>query len=193
MDKSLLRRKESIVLTAIDIMSELGIQGLTTREIATRQGISEGTIFRHFKNKNEIILAVLEQFSQYDKDIMDSLRIRNLDFKEGIRFYITSYAEYYNNYPEIASIAASYDGLINEAELADYIKKVFKERSEFVKHLIEEGKEKGQIPDCVDTEGLASIIEGFFENITYKWRMRDFSFSLKDRVLLALDMILQVF
>ena len=57
---SLLNRKDSIVITAIEIMSELGIHGLTTKEIARRQGISEGTIFRYFRSKNEIILSMLK-------------------------------------------------------------------------------------------------------------------------------------
>lgn len=187
---NLLHRKESIVLTAIDIMSQLGIQGLTTREIATRQGISEGTIFKHFKNKNEIIIEVINHFSQFDMDIMDSLKAKNLSFKDAIRYYITSYAGYYHNYPEVVSILHTYDALINEKELAERIKNIFKIRSEFLESLVERAKDDGELCPYIDSEGLADIIEGSFRMVISKWRMDEYSFSLKDRVLLTLEMIL---
>lgn len=187
---NLLHRKEGIILTAIDIMSQLGIQGLTTREIATRQGISEGTIFRHFKNKNEIIIEVMNHFSKFDMDIMDSLKIKDLSFKDAIRYYIISYAEYYHNYPEVVSIIYIYDALINEKELADRIKSIFKVRSEFLEHLVELAKGKGELCRCIDSEGLADIIQGSFRIIICKWRMEEYGFSLKDRVLSTVEMIL---
>ena len=51
MGDNILHRKEQLILTAIEIIDEIGIQRLTTREIAKRQQISEATIFRHFKIK----------------------------------------------------------------------------------------------------------------------------------------------
>ncbi|MDP4091416.1 MAG: TetR/AcrR family transcriptional regulator, partial [Bacillota bacterium] len=50
-----IKRKERVTLTAIDILNELGFQGLSTKEICKRQEISEGTRYEHFKNKNEDI------------------------------------------------------------------------------------------------------------------------------------------
>jgi AcrR family transcriptional regulator len=58
MDNSLLHRRERIILTAIDIINELGIQGLSIREVAKREAIATSSIFSHFKSKNELILAV---------------------------------------------------------------------------------------------------------------------------------------
>ncbi|HWQ42004.1 MAG TPA: helix-turn-helix domain-containing protein [Desulfosporosinus sp.] len=53
----------------IEVIDEQGLQGLTTREVAKKQDISESTIFKHYKSKNELILAVLDYFSQYDQAI----------------------------------------------------------------------------------------------------------------------------
>ena len=78
MDKQFFHRKDRIILTAIEIINELGIQGLSTREIARRQEISEGTLFRHYKSKNDIILAVLDDFSKYDADIFHSVELKKL-------------------------------------------------------------------------------------------------------------------
>jgi len=193
MRNNLLNRKESIILTAVEIVSELGIQGLTTREIAARQGISEGTIFRHFKNKSEIFLSMLDHFSQFDMDIMDSLRIKKLQFRDAIRYYVTSYVEYYQHYPEISCIAYTYDGLMNEAVLQEKVKNVFDSRFNFIKQLINEGKKTGEVPVSVDSEGLASIIDGSFRIVLLQWRMNHYKFPLKERVLSIIDMILEAF
>ncbi|MDD4730008.1 MAG: NAD(+)--rifampin ADP-ribosyltransferase [Dysgonamonadaceae bacterium] len=56
----MLHRKERLIRTAIEIVDEIGIQGLTTKEIAKRQDVSEATLFRHFASKNELLKAVLD-------------------------------------------------------------------------------------------------------------------------------------
>ena len=81
MKDNILHRKILLIITTIDIIDELGIQGLSTREIAKRQGVSEATIFRHYKNKNELLLAVLDYFSQFDEDIFQSTRIKRIGTK----------------------------------------------------------------------------------------------------------------
>ncbi|MBN2800929.1 MAG: TetR/AcrR family transcriptional regulator [Deltaproteobacteria bacterium] len=53
-------RREQIATAALEILSEEGIHKVTTRSIAARVGITDGTIFRHFKDKTEILLASMD-------------------------------------------------------------------------------------------------------------------------------------
>ncbi|MFT4520542.1 MAG: AcrR family transcriptional regulator [Halioglobus sp.] len=46
---------------ALDVISEIGPQGLTIREVARRAGVSHAAPYRHFTDKNELILAVVER------------------------------------------------------------------------------------------------------------------------------------
>jgi AcrR family transcriptional regulator len=107
-----LDRKEQLTLTAIEIIDELGIQNLTTRQIAQRQDISEATLFRHFKNKKELLASVLDYFVQFDTDILQSTKLHNLRPTQALIYLITSYAEYYENYPAISSILQIYNFLL---------------------------------------------------------------------------------
>lgn len=52
-------KKQAIVLATIELMSEKGYEGVATSEIAKRAGVAEGTIFRHFKTKKDLLHAII--------------------------------------------------------------------------------------------------------------------------------------
>lgn len=52
-------RREQILQTAVDIFSQRGFKGTTTKEIARAAGVSEAMVFRHFENKEALYMAIL--------------------------------------------------------------------------------------------------------------------------------------
>lgn len=188
-----LHRKESVILTAIEIIDELGIQGLSTREIAKRQGISEGTLFRHFHSKNEIILAVLEYFSQYDADIFESVRLKGLQAKAAIIFLVDTYVTYYENYPAITAVIQIYGVLASEPDFAAKMRNIRFGRLHFLRDVIERGQKDGELKASVACSILADIIAGTFLKICMDWRMSGHKFSLREKTLAAIMVVLDVF
>lgn len=57
-----IQRQEEILKAALKIFSQKGFKGATTREIAEEAGVAEGTIFRYFKTKKEILFSLLEPY-----------------------------------------------------------------------------------------------------------------------------------
>jgi len=53
-------RRHQIVAVAMELFSERGFQGTTTREIAQAAGVSEAMVFRHFATKEELYAAILD-------------------------------------------------------------------------------------------------------------------------------------
>ncbi|MFA5321466.1 MAG: helix-turn-helix domain-containing protein [Smithella sp.] len=53
--------EQKILEAAIDVFSEKGFSRATTSEIAKRAGVAEGTIFRYFKVKKDILRGILIQ------------------------------------------------------------------------------------------------------------------------------------
>lgn len=53
-------RRSQIIDSAIGLMSDHGVSGATTARIAAEVGVSEPTLYRHFKNKQEILLSALD-------------------------------------------------------------------------------------------------------------------------------------
>lgn len=188
-----LHRKERFVITAIEIIDELGIQGLSTREIAKRQSVSEATLFRHFKNKNGLLLAVLDYYSKFDADIFQSAKLKKFMPTEAITYLIRSYTVYYENYPAITSIMQIFDVLRYDSELADKVNNIVNNRANNIKKLIEYAQEVGEIRPDVDSENLAIIISGFCREICLKWRLDNYKFSLSERIFSTLEMVLDSF
>lgn len=53
-------RRRQLIETAIDLFSQKGFAGTTTREIAAAAGVNEAIIFRHFATKQDLYKAILD-------------------------------------------------------------------------------------------------------------------------------------
>jgi len=67
--------RRRILSAAKEIYETKGTRGTTTREVAERAGVNEATLFRHFGNKNALLLAMREYMCGLEEFniVMDSL------------------------------------------------------------------------------------------------------------------------
>ncbi len=66
-------RQIEIINAATELINQGGIQKLTTKALAEKMGFSEPAIYRHFKNKMDIISSVLNYFGMGLKTKMTEL------------------------------------------------------------------------------------------------------------------------
>lgn len=57
----MIERKDKILTAALELFANHGYHGVSTNKIAKAAGVSEGLIFRHFKNKKGLLDAILAQ------------------------------------------------------------------------------------------------------------------------------------
>ena len=69
-------RREQIVEAATRVFAEKGFRRATIREVAREAGISEGTIYNYFEDKDAILMAILENLNETER--------RAEDFEEGM-------------------------------------------------------------------------------------------------------------
>ncbi len=55
------KRRDQILQTALGLFNDQGASQVTTNHIAKAMGISPGNLYYHFRNKEEIIAAIMEQ------------------------------------------------------------------------------------------------------------------------------------
>ncbi len=91
-------RRQQILDVAVQLFSQKGFRGTTTKEIALAAGVNEAIIFRHFATKSELYAAIIdckgeqgrmhEMHAQIaeaiaardDKRVFETLAFRMLDF-----------------------------------------------------------------------------------------------------------------
>jgi AcrR family transcriptional regulator len=52
-------KQKKIILAAIESFSEKGYAATSTSEIAKKAGVAEGTIFRHYKTKKDLLVSIV--------------------------------------------------------------------------------------------------------------------------------------
>lgn len=56
------KREQQIKQAAIRVFAQKGFNGATTKQIALEAGVAEGTIFRYFKTKKDILLSLVRPY-----------------------------------------------------------------------------------------------------------------------------------
>ncbi|CAH1211360.1 hypothetical protein PAECIP111892_03545 [Paenibacillus auburnensis] len=58
-DKQMTPKQISILEAAVEIFSDKGFSAASTSEIAQKAGVAEGTIFRYYKTKKDLLLSIV--------------------------------------------------------------------------------------------------------------------------------------
>lgn len=175
-------RKKLLILTAIEIIDDLGYQGLTIHEIATRENITDAAIYKHFKDKNDLMKNVLVYYNDFFNKIVQSIEYENMTGMQIIETYISQFLELYENHPNMTAILNSYELLRHEQELSKYICDIYKSRIAYLSKLIQRGIDNKEFTGVSDAESLAYIMMGTMMSVTLSWRMQNYSFSLSDKI-----------
>ncbi|MGM9596435.1 MAG: TetR/AcrR family transcriptional regulator [Eubacteriales bacterium] len=60
--------KEKILITALHLFAENGYEAVSVSMIAGKLGITKGALYRHFKNKRDIFLSIVERMKNADRE-----------------------------------------------------------------------------------------------------------------------------
>jgi AcrR family transcriptional regulator len=80
-------RREQILEAATRVFAEKGFRRATTRDVARTAGVSEGTIYNYFKNKDALLMAILDRLNETER--------RAEDFEEGMATDFRGFLEEY--------------------------------------------------------------------------------------------------
>ncbi len=186
-----IKRKERIIIDAIDLLDEQGIQGLTTKELARREGISEPAIYKQYESKKDIILTIIDRFSAFDDVISNTILEQKMKFKDAVLFLIESITTYYQNYPQISTVLFSFDVFKYDSDTNSKMQKNVDRYYEFVIMLIKSGIESGELDPGTDPEGMADIFLGILGSAIWRWKVTDCGYDLKENVMRSMKWVIK--
>lgn len=81
------KTKDRILHTSLQLFNERGERSVTTNHIASELGISPGNLYYHFRNKQEIIKELMEQYQRETLDMLALPKDRLLNANDKIRYF----------------------------------------------------------------------------------------------------------
>jgi AcrR family transcriptional regulator len=148
--EELTEKQRKIIISAIESFSEKGFSATSTSEIAKKAGVAEGTIFRHYKTKKDLLLAIVApMMAKFVAPffIKDLKKVLDQDY-EHVEDFLRAMLE--NRREFLIKNLATVKILVQEIPFHPELKDLFKEHIALkvyalFEKLVEHYQEKGQI------------------------------------------------
>jgi AcrR family transcriptional regulator len=172
-------RQLEIIEAAGEILTESGIAGLTTKNLAAKMGFAESALYRHFKGKEEIIVTMLKYLAM-DMDNRLTSSVSGIDSpKEMLIASFNNQFDFFKKHPHFL-VAIFSDGLLEESKsINEAILQIMGTKRKHLLQIIQKGHKQKQFTDTLSADELVHIIMGSFRLHMLQWRLSGFSFDLK--------------
>lgn len=145
------QRRQEIIRAATEVFARNGFGGSTTREIAENAGISEAMIYSHFRNKQDLYTAIIDERLQESEPLYYPLdAMRN---KDDPRVFVTIVSNYLRRHSEdttflrLLLFSALEGHELASMFVAGPVRKFFEFLSDYIRERIDEGALKPINPE----------------------------------------------
>ena len=160
-------RRRQIIETAQRVFAEESYENATTAKIAAAAGITEPTIYMHFKSKMELFIAVLEDSFNFIMEIFTQLWTTEGDFYTHYRETLTQLnnllSEKTHTYMAKLWVIAS---TVNDPRISSYVAQFDKVLMTYITNDIKRAVKEGQIVLKYEPEVYARIFISLVVNST---------------------------
>ncbi|MDD4144951.1 MAG: TetR family transcriptional regulator [Prolixibacteraceae bacterium] len=173
------KRQQEIIETALDLINERGIQGLTIKNLSKKLGITEPAIYRHFDNKIQILVTLLDLQKSNTSVIFQAVLNSEETAVRKIERLFEKHFKSFAEMPSLTSVVFSEEMFRNEDKLIEKISEVIEYNNQTLLAIINEGQNKNEIRTDIDASHLVIFIMGALRLFVKKWQFAGFSFNLE--------------
>jgi AcrR family transcriptional regulator len=172
-------RQMEIIEAAGRILTSSGISGLTTKNVAAEMHFTEAAIYRHFKSKEDIIVAMLNYLAEtMDARLSTAVASAN-GSEERFKAVFRSQYSFFKAEPHFV-VAVFSDGLMEQSQrINDAILKIMTTMMRQLMPIVMEGQQQQVFTNAISTEELLHIVLGTFRLQMFKWRVANFGFDIE--------------
>ena len=158
--------REKILESALELFSANGFSGTTSNALARQAGVAEGTLFRHFRSKDEILLTLLRKVKgELIHDVEQRLAPNGK--RNGMERLLATVSAYFalasSSMPEFNIIfrdVLSTNPQDDNEEAREVVKDAYGQLIFLLERAIDAGKEDGSIREDVHRYEYASFLMG---------------------------------
>jgi AcrR family transcriptional regulator len=168
------------------VMREKGFSGATMQDIAAAAGCAVGTLYLHFKNKDEILRGIILKHasSSLKVDMLAAIE-RAADPLEKLSIFISFHLRWSHEHPEITEILCNampmryYDF---QAALRRLIPDEHAKMQEVELAIIREAQAAGRIRRDIPAVALVELVDGFMFTVMDQFSARPNIYSLEQQI-----------
>ena len=154
-------RQGQIKKAVLEIISSEGIGKLSTRNLASRIGVTEGALFRHFSSKKEIMLSILddvknELISNQEKITYSS----DLNAEEKLFKFLCTHIKYLIENKGVTILLFSEAAYMNDSQLKKGLREILLTQKEYISRIIKQGMNEGVWDKSLNVENIATLYMG---------------------------------
>lgn len=136
--------RSRLIQAAIELFYEHGVHWVSFQQIATRVGITQAALYKHFQDKDDLLRACALVSGESGRELIDTLVSQARTPAEKIRAFIRGHFEWQRQSPKEAVILLSlfYFGF-NNRPLRDLLLSMNEQRTARLAACIREGRSDG--------------------------------------------------
>jgi AcrR family transcriptional regulator len=190
--------RQRIIDTSIRHFLAKGFVGTSVTELAQEVGIAKGTVYCHFKSKDDILDSILDKFSfEFLDGVIREVTDCGGDFLKRFKAFYKYTTEFGQNHRELMLVWHTLLGEIigNSSDTERKMKEIQDRYNGFVEAFLEQGKEQKQIGPDIDTRIYSRIITATLTGMLLQWYVeaptmedsRQYARSFRDAILKGLE------
>jgi len=178
MNTELTNRQQEIIEVSLKLIAENGIQGFTIKNLAQKMGFTEAAVYRHYENKVQIFVAILDFFKQnFESFFTNQIQSKSTALNKIEQLFLNHFKIFTQN-PSIVAVIFSEEVFRSEVILLQKFTEIMNANSEILIKMIKEGQENKEIRDDILPTNLAIMVMGSLRLYVKQWQMSNYSFDL---------------
>lgn len=157
-------KKELIRETAIEVIADLGFHNATTDKIAAAAGISVGTIYNYFRNKESILEYIFAVELDKRRSYLEKMQQESLSLRDKLERLLTMHFMAINENPAVGKILARERPTPLHNDLSTKINEFLRGIPAQIGGLLDEGVQSGEVRPC-NTQIAALSIFGAVSSV----------------------------
>lgn len=171
-------RRDQIAEAVLQVIQAHGFKGLSMENIALRVGLVPSAIYRHFKNKGEVLDAALDLIHDRLMNIVSEARAAENTPVKRLKSLLRRHVMLAQHFQAIPRILFSDHVYFGNPGRKAKMHGIFHAYLEAVAGIIREGQADGSLRRDTPPETLAAMFLGLFQPAALLWHMSDGGFDM---------------
>jgi AcrR family transcriptional regulator len=182
-------RRQDIINAAMEIIRHEGIEKLTTRSLSRAVGIAQPTLFLHFGNKNQVLIALVEAIQQRLEEGLGEQHLDRLAPLERLEALVRFHLGFMEQQPGVPRLLFSEELQSGDPALRERMNRMIIFFVGILAKEIGAAQQAGLLRPELDPERGARLLVAAIQGLAFRWILSGHDFSLRAEA----DLVLSTF